>query len=139
MLLQCCFQLQKYEVWQILWPPIIAFLDRQKSLIPNIKILYKCLLRMFLNRFITLSVFFHSFTFIFSDKVVFIFCNMYLLILRVSFFAGFIAFVFNSKNFAIAIPVFYFSSFSSLFRNGLPKAFQPSFYLKLSRERVTMI
>ena len=44
---------------------------------------------MLLNQFITLSVFFHSFTFVSSDKVLFIFCNMCLLILPISFFAGF--------------------------------------------------
>ena len=36
---------------------------------------------------------FYSFTFIFSDKVVFTFCNMCLLILQISFFAGFSNFV----------------------------------------------
>ena len=44
---------------------------------------------MFLNQFIMLSVFFHSFTCIFLYKVVFIFCNMHLRILPISFFAGF--------------------------------------------------
>ena len=43
---------------------------------------------MFLNQFITLSVFFYSTTFIFSDKVVLIFCDMCLLILPISFFTG---------------------------------------------------
>ena len=66
-----------------------SFIDGQKSLISNVKIVYKCLLRMLFNQFITLSVFFHSFTFVSSDKDVFIFCNMCLLILPISFFAGF--------------------------------------------------
>ena len=44
---------------------------------------------MLLNQFITLSVIFHSFTFVSSDKVLFLFCNMCLLILPISFFAGF--------------------------------------------------
>ena len=44
---------------------------------------------MLLDQFITLSGFFHSFTFISSDKVLFIFCNMCLLILPISFFAEF--------------------------------------------------
>ena len=42
-----------------------------------------------LNQFITPSVFFHSSIFIFLDKVLFIFYNMCLLILPISFFAGF--------------------------------------------------
>ena len=66
-----------------------SFIDGQKSLISNIRNVYKCLLGMLLNQFITLSVFFHSFTFVSSDKVLFIFCNMCLLILPISFFAGF--------------------------------------------------
>ena len=41
-----------------------------------------------MNQFLTLSVFFHSFTFSFSEKVVFIFCNICLLILPITFFAG---------------------------------------------------
>ena len=44
---------------------------------------------MFLNQLITLSVFFHSLTFSFSDKAVFIFCNICLLILSILFFEGF--------------------------------------------------
>ena len=44
---------------------------------------------MFLNQFITLSVFFHSFTFSFLYKVVLTFSNMCLLILPISFFARF--------------------------------------------------
>ena len=48
-----------------------------------------CLLGMFFNQFITLSVFFHALTFISSEKVLFIFCNMCLLILPISFFTGF--------------------------------------------------
>ena len=44
---------------------------------------------MLLDQFITLSGFFHSFTFISSDKVLFIFCNMYLLILPISLFVEF--------------------------------------------------
>ena len=44
---------------------------------------------MSLNQFITLSVFFQSFTFSFLDIVVFVFCSMGLLILPNSYFAGF--------------------------------------------------
>ena len=46
-------------------------------------------IRNFLNQFIMLSVFFHSFSFISSGKVLFTFCNMCLLILPISFFTGF--------------------------------------------------
>ena len=44
---------------------------------------------MLLNQFITLSVFLHSFTFVSSDKLLFIFFCMCLLTLPISFFAGF--------------------------------------------------
>ena len=46
-------------------------------------------IRNFLNQFTMISVFFHLFTFISSDKILFTFCNMCLLILPISFFTGF--------------------------------------------------
>ena len=48
-----------------------------------------------------------------------------------------IAFAFNEKSFAIAFLVFF--SFSSLFLDGLPKAFQSTFYYILSKKGVTKI
>ena len=52
-----------------------------------------------------------------------------------------IAFAFNAKTFAIAILVLFFFSFFLLFPflNGLPKAFQRTFYNKLSKKQVTKI
>ena len=55
-------------------------------MISNIKNLYNCLLEIFLNVSITLSVFFHSFTISFSYKVMFSFYNMCLLILHLDDF-----------------------------------------------------
>ena len=66
-----------------------SFIDGQKSLTSNIKNKYRYLLEMLLSQFITLSLFSHSFTFISSDKVLFMFCNMCLLALPIWFFAGF--------------------------------------------------
>ena len=66
-----------------------SFIDGWESLISNIRNFYKCLLRIFLNQFITFSVFFHWFTFISSYNFFFIFCNMCLFVLPISFFAGF--------------------------------------------------
>ena len=78
-----------------------SFINAQKSLISNIKNVYKCLLGMLLNQFITLSVFLHSFTFISSDKVLFIFCNMCLLILPISFLGETISQCRHQKNFKL--------------------------------------
>ena len=47
------------------------------------------------------------------------------------------AFAFNAKSFAIAILVFFLFSFSSLFLDGLLKAFKSTFYHKFSRNCVT--
>ena len=73
----------------------------EKSSITSIKNKYKCLLGMFLNQFKTFYVFFHSFAYIFSDKIVFIICNMCLFILLISFFARLRNLVGGFKKFSL--------------------------------------